>query len=64
MAQKVRREAEEKTREKAERKRVAEEKKKKRRMVEYLQLLQIKDLRTRELNRKLYTRLSILYTNT
>jgi len=64
MAQKARRKAEEKTREKAERKRVIEEKKKKRRMMEYFQLLQIKDLRTRELDRKLYTRLSTLYTNT
>ena len=38
-AQKARREVEEKAREEAKRQRVAEEKKRKRRMVEYLQLL-------------------------
>jgi len=37
VAQKARREAEEKTQEKAERQRVAEEEERKRRMVEYLQ---------------------------
>ena len=39
MAQKVRREAEAKAREKAKRKRVAEEKKKKKRILEYFQQL-------------------------
>jgi len=39
MAQKARREAEEKAREEAERQKVAEEKKRKRRMMEYLQWL-------------------------
>ena len=44
VAQKVRREAEEKVREEAERQRVVKEKKRKRRMVEYLQRLQDKVL--------------------